>query len=227
MGKFGLGYGSECHLMRWMGRHRRAFDVHLLQALGSGSSIDWLDFDFAPKTKPMQDAELTALDFLDGRPQLQAAWAGFWPRTGTPINWDAVGWLTGSGPPELLLVEAKANLQELRSSTGSKGAGRALINASLDQVKQGLGVPASADWLNGYYQHANRIAVLWFLLQHGIPARLVNIYFVGDQGGTTRTCPTAASGWHTALDSRLRHLALPQKNQLARRIHTVFLDVAG
>ncbi len=225
MGKFGLGYGSECHLLRYMGRHRRALDLQVLQAVGRGQAIDWLDLNFAPKAKPMQDAELTALDFVD-MPRLQAAWTAFWPRTGTPMNWDGVGWLVGDGPPELLLVEAKANIQEIKSSTGAKGAGRALIEQSLDTVKQALGVPPSADWTSGYYQAANRIAALWFLLERGIPARLANIYFVGDKGDPSRTCPTDAAGWKPALDAQSAHLALPKKHPLTGRIHSVFLDVA-
>jgi len=228
MGKFGLGYGSECHLMRWMGRHRRALDRTLLQAIGKGSAIDWLDFRFAPKKKPMQDAELTALDFLDGRPRLQAAWAGFWPHTGTPINWDAVGWLAGSGPPELLLIEAKAHTGELRTSTGSQGASRDLITASFDRVKQTLGAPPTADWLSGYYQAANRLAVLWFLLQEGLPAHLVNIYFVGDRGGRGNpNCPSDKKGWKKPLEDQAAHLGLPTRHPLAGRIHSVYLPVAG
>jgi hypothetical protein len=47
MGKMGYGYGSECHLLRWMGRHRKAFDVAVLSAIKrEGSKIDWLDFNF-------------------------------------------------------------------------------------------------------------------------------------------------------------------------------------
>ena len=34
MARMGYAYGSECHLLRWMGRHRRAFDA----AVGHGLS---------------------------------------------------------------------------------------------------------------------------------------------------------------------------------------------
>ena len=43
MGK--LGYGSEFHLLRWMGRHRKVFDARVSEKL-SVSSVEWLDFQF-------------------------------------------------------------------------------------------------------------------------------------------------------------------------------------
>ena len=227
MGKFGLGYGSECHLLRYLGRHRRVLDLRVLEAVGHGQSVDWLDFDFAPQATPMQDAELVGLDFLDPLPKLRAAWAQFWPQTGSAMNWDGVAWLRGEGPPELLLVEAKANTGEIESSTGAKGAGRDLIGRSLGRVGQELGAPAGADWLTDYYQAANRIAVLWFLLEHGVPARLLNVYFVGDKRGSGRSCPMTPTEWKPALDAQSKHLGLPPGHPLESRMHTLYLPVAG
>ena len=230
MGNFGLGYGSECHLLRYLGRHRRVFDLRVLGATGHGRSIDWLDFDFAPNATPMQDAELTGLDFLAPAPAFRAAWAKFWPQTGKAMNWDAVGWLRGDGPPELVLVEAKAHLGELASSTGATGSGRALIEASLLQVSQALGSSAGANWSTGYYQAANRVAALWFLLQYGVSARLLNVYFVGDHGNAGsggRICPADDAGWKQALDAQSKHLGLPPGHPLESRIHSLYLPVAG
>lgn len=31
MGEMGMGYGSECHLLRYLGRHRRALDARILE----------------------------------------------------------------------------------------------------------------------------------------------------------------------------------------------------
>jgi hypothetical protein len=48
MSKMGYGYGSACHL-RWMGRHRKAFDNAVLSAIQRvGYKIEWLDFEFKP-----------------------------------------------------------------------------------------------------------------------------------------------------------------------------------
>jgi len=89
---------------------------------------------------------------------------------------------------EWLLVEAKANIQELKSSCGAKEkgqrseGGRKLIAHTLAAVKSTLGVAEDRDWLNGYYQYCNRIAVLEFLNRQKVPTRLMFIYFVGDKG---------------------------------------------
>src|SRR5260221_13113313 len=95
-----------------------------------------------------------------------------------PITWDAVGRLSTSQGPEWLLVEAKANLEEMGTSCGaSYDGGRRLIEETLEQTKKDLGVPADANWVDGSYQLANRIAALHHLNRHGEPARLLPIYF--------------------------------------------------
>ena len=90
MAPIGYGYGSECHLLRWMGRHR---DQRVSAAVGKPCSmINWMDFKFN-KRKLWPDSELRGLEFLYDRPNLKAKWQEFWP-TGRGIhNWDAVGWI--------------------------------------------------------------------------------------------------------------------------------------
>jgi len=228
MADIGNGYGSECHLLRYLGRHRRLLDQQVIGAIGRGDRVDWLDFEFDPKRDVWQDAELKGLSFLPSNRQVQAAWEAFWPQGRGIMNWDAVGWLHGGGPPELLLVEAKGNLQEIKSDCGAVSpTSRSMIEASLGRVKTSLRVPAGADWLNGYYQFSNRIAVTWFLVQHGIPVNLLMIYFTGDKGGSGRTCPSKASEWQQALADQDRALKLPDLHPLADRVHKLFLPVAG
>ncbi len=67
MGKMGYEYGSVCLLLRWMGRHRKAFNVAVLLAIKhQGSKIDWLDFEFKPG-EMWPDAELKGMDFFRKR----------------------------------------------------------------------------------------------------------------------------------------------------------------
>ena len=73
MADIGDGYGSECHFLRWMGRHRKLFDERVSAAVSRpGEAINWLDFKFAPNKK-WPDAELKGLEFLYDRPGLKAA----------------------------------------------------------------------------------------------------------------------------------------------------------
>jgi hypothetical protein len=128
--------------------------------------------------------------------------------------------------PEWLLVEAKANVQEMRSNCGaSESGGLPLIRATLDRTKTALGVAPGADWLNGHYQAANRIVALQHLTQHGVRAHLMFIYFCGDQDGPGRSCPATPAGWDEALLMQAKHLGLPSQHPLSDRMHRLFLEV--
>ena len=63
MGQMALGYGSEFHLLRWLGRHRNEFDKRVNSLLKT-DKISWLDFDFDSK-KTIPDKEIIGLNFLD------------------------------------------------------------------------------------------------------------------------------------------------------------------
>jgi hypothetical protein len=224
MGEMGYGYGSECHLLRFMGRHRHLLDQRILAVVG-GDSINWLDFGFDP-SKTWPDAELKGLSFLPEDGAVHDAWKKYWPQGRGIHTWDAVAQVRFGDVEEWLLVEAKANLEELRSDCGAKSArSLATIGRAFDETKWALGVPEDRDWFHGYYQFCNRIAALHFLNKHHIPARLLYIYFVGDKGDARRTCPQDEREWHDALRAQEAHVGLPGGHKLEIRMHKVFLPV--
>lgn len=100
------------------------------------------------------------------------------------------------------------------------------ITAVLDNVKLALGVDAKRNWLDGYYQYCNRIAALHFLESHGIHARLLFIYFTGEQHPGW-SCSADARGWSAALGLMEKHVGLSPENALSRRIHRLFLPVTA
>jgi hypothetical protein len=63
MEQIALGYGSEFHLLRWLGSHRNEFDKRV-KGLIQVDNISWLDFDF-DENNPIPDKELKGLSFLD------------------------------------------------------------------------------------------------------------------------------------------------------------------
>lgn len=226
MGKMGYGYGSEWHLLRWMGRHREAFDKHVLDAIGrSGCTIDWLDFNFDPNIRGA-DNELKGLEFLGTNKQLQKEWNKFWP-TGSGIhNWDAVGWVRSVQGRELLLVEAKAHVGETKTDCQAKDRDSIKrIKGAFGIVKNALGVPSEIDWMKDYYQGANRIAALHFLHQQKIPSHLVFICFIGDLCGSGRNSPQSKPEWQKALDDQDGHIGLPKGHLLENWIHKLFLKI--
>ncbi len=119
MGKIGYGYGSEWHLLRYLGYHRGCLNEQILNLIG-GQQLDWLDFGYSKDNAPLKrDKELVGLEFIDN-PDVQRRWYAFWPQSGSAQNWDAVGKIFVDGKEEWLLVEAKAHIKELQSSCRAK-----------------------------------------------------------------------------------------------------------
>jgi hypothetical protein len=220
--QLGVGYGSEWHLMWYLARHRTALNDAVAAATGA-AGVDWLDFPVRLGTAPQLDEEWKGLDFITSD-QVSTEWRRFWPHGAGIQNWDAIG-LRIQGRTEWLLVEAKANREEIRSDCGAKAAGGLdQIRSALDATKAALGVEPTNDWLRGYYQFCNRLAVLQFLNSRSIPAHLLMIYFTGDQN-EGRMCPGDASGWSAALAAQQEHVGLPSSHRLSNRLHKVFLPV--
>jgi hypothetical protein len=193
-----------------------------MSAVGA-ESIEWQDFHFDPATA-WGDGERRGLDFLPPDHRLSAEWAAFWPGSGNAMNWDAVGRIRHGGKDEWLLVEAKANTRELQGSCGAlERGGRPGIEAALAATKRQLGVTPSADWLNGYFEAANHITVLEFLVSRGEPARLLFVYLLGDKNPAA-ICPVDQSGWEQIVAAQDEHLGILGSHPRADRIHKLFLE---
>ena len=158
---------------------------------------------------------------------LESEWRDFWPTQGNVPNWDAVGRLTGiDGKEEHLLVEAKAHVGEIKSDCRAKEKSKEKIDAAFREVKRGLGIACDNDWKKGYYQFANRLATLYFLDAHGITARLLCIYFIGDKFPNSKcVCPKSQEEWTEALKKQDYYLGLSAEHRLQDRICSVFLPV--
>jgi hypothetical protein len=117
----------------------------------------------------------------------------FWPGRG-PV-WDALA--IDEISRGVVLVEAKSHVPEIRGSGCSATSARSIekIEASLALTKQWLGVAAGSNWKGRLYQSANRLAHLYFFRELvGVPAWLVNIYFVDDPHS-----PTTRRSWDTGI----------------------------
>lgn len=229
MGKIGYGYGSEWHLLRYLGYHRECLQNSILESTG-GSQIQWLDFGFSTVNQPLhQDQEWQGIDFIH-EPEIRKKWNGFWPQTGNPPNWDAVGKLIGETGEEWLLVEAKAHLKEMNSScAATHPKSIEMINKAI-LVSQDSFTASKAPitkWLSPHYQFCNRLAVLHFLMREctpSIPARLVFIYFYGDKNGN-QECPQIAEAWDSDIQKMYDTIGLDSKTELFQRVHKIFLPV--
>uniref|UniRef100_UPI004055A896 hypothetical protein n=1 Tax=Candidatus Electronema sp. TaxID=2698783 RepID=UPI004055A896 len=228
MGKIGDGYGSEWHLLRHLRCDRAYFSRKVAEAIG-GQRVEWLDFKSSPVNEPLKDdREFIGLEFIQDI-QVQKKWKEFWPQTGNTQNWDAVGQIYFEDTPEWLLLEAKGHIGEIKSKCGAKKPNsKKLICSALEETREAVCRPClTANWLEPYYQYANRLAVLYFLLKKCMPAvkaRLLFIYFYGENRKGCN-CPQSEQEWYPAIKDMTKHLGIDNDSELMKSVHCLFLPV--
>jgi hypothetical protein len=230
LARLNASYGSELHLLRMLGRHRHYFDGKVRKAIGA-DSIEWLDFPSGEMRQDREghvewDREWRHFNFLADDDPAKRKWATAWPTHRQGHNWDAIGRIVHKGRPEWLLVEAKANIGELKSHcSAADQSSRELIEGTLNATKMALGARPDCDWTTPYYQFCNRLAALHVIDTARTPARLLFVYFCGDFGGGGRDCPVSEPKWKPALDAMETYVGLPADHRLRDRVHKVFVDV--
>ncbi len=221
------GYGSEWHLRSMLATTPERVSHEILTALTSAGLSSARDLVWHQSYLTMEEPEICGLDFLDSSLLVRQEWSKWWPQRGNVQNWDAVGTLhLEGGETEWLLVEAKANLQEVCSNCGAKEhGGLPLIRSALRETQVAAGVAGEPDWTQPHYQYPNRLALLHFLHRQGVAARLVFLYFTGDKGNERRVCPRSREEWAGTLECMKRTLGLNGQSELEKHVHEVFLDV--
>lgn len=235
--RLAIGYGSAWHVLRCLGWQRERFNTHVARELGA-TRITWIDFpdhtggQSYPSGMPIRDGEWKRINFIKDD-LIQQEYNRFWPQRGEQQNWDAIGRAVIHGTEEWLLVEAKGHEAEIKSNgtDAREAGGRPMIRAAFKDTLMALGYDTTAastrseKWLNGHYQHANRLATLHFFTKHRIPARLIFLYFCGDQHPDGKACPPNANGWRPALEKIDDSLGLKGDSELEKRIHNIFVNV--
>ena len=231
MGTIGCGYGSEWHLLRYLGYHRLVLDAEVLRITGA-LSVQWIDCKFSNKREPLlDDQEWSGVAFIDD-PDVKGAYALYWATTGKRPCWDAIGELQTDKGEEWILVEAKAHTGELSSACAAtnKKNGLDIITRALEATASEVtnnGIPTSA-WLRDYYQYANRLATLHFLTSRTVqpvPAHVLFIYFYGDKRPDNHFCPASAAEWTPILTTVKQALDINPICELMNKVHNLFLDV--
>jgi hypothetical protein len=138
---------------------------------------------------------------------LRDGWKAYWPQRAQTWDGLAVALDADGQPIGPVLVEAKSYPGELRPKSGRSMAGGerlTLIKQRLAETRAWLGVPERREvvkhWEGDLYQSANRYAVLRFFRDVvGIPAWLLNVYFVDDATHTARSRATSKAAWKPVL----------------------------
>jgi len=190
--------GSQLQIQLWVNRRSRELTQAVLAALPSLASLNprirWVSPLESAGFVEYQDREFLRAVALEGcAPQLSR----FWPRGG-PV-WDALAAVETARTADcrrVLLVEAKSHVSEVYGG-GCKASARSRerIEEALGLTKRWLGASSDADWTGALYQSANRLAHLYFFREvMGVPAWLINVYFVNDPHS-----PTSRADWEVAL----------------------------
>lgn len=229
MSTIGYGYGSEWHLLRFLGYHREYLSNQVLNITG-GKNISWLDFGFSKKYAYLNnDRELVGLEFVKD-PKILNNWKNFWPQTGTSQNWDAVGKIDYEDHDEWLLVEAKAHFDEVKSNCGATSP------KSIEKIKNALQKTINSfcfhatpikNWFTPYYQYSNRLASLHFLINECNPtisARILFIYFLGDHR-SDKECPQRAEEWYPIIKNMEKRLEIDKTIALNKRVHHLYIPI--
>ncbi len=192
-------------------------DSDIKKRIKARDTIDWRS-PLENKDRPeLRYAEYRDTDFLKllGLDRLTADLKMFWPIRGP--QWDFFG-IAGQ---TVLLGEAKSHISEVISHCSAKSIdSRTKIQAALDETKRALGIKSPTSWLSPYYQYANRIAHLQFLLCHHVDAYLIFVNFTND---TTMPDPATAAQWQGAMS--LVHASLGIKQSFRQKhIIDVFIE---
>jgi len=143
----------------------------------------------------------------------------FWPRGGP--QWDGLAF---SPTQNIFLFEAKSHIRELvGGGCAASKQSRAQIDRALAAVKQHCGVSKEFSWTGQFYQHANRLAHLyWFRVVQRYPAHLVYVLFTGDQ---EMRGPATEQSWRGAIELMEHSMGLAA-HSLRPFIHYVFVDLS-
>ena len=230
-----LGYGSEFQLLRYLGHHRLELEEAIRKQTGIEGSLTWYDFpkDKSENPRSSLDKEYMGIEFLSDIANyrtLKEKFKEYWPRKsqywdGIILNVDKTTW-------QYILVEAKAHLGELESDTQAESTESITrINKAFDTTQNRFDITTSNDWSKCYYQAANRLAFINFMLDNGIRASLLNIYFINGwikrDLNETRTVIEDKSvkseeEWRKKINEQYTYLGFNHNAQ--KYIHEVFLD---
>ena len=237
MGEMRLWNGSEFQLLRFLGRHRTELEREILRNTNINPDLDyqmeWVDFWYSTKDS-IFDVELTGPDFLyneklidvDG---LSEKWKNYWPQTGTPQSWDAVlnciPLFPTKKPEKWVVVEAKAHLEELESSSQAGTESRKIIAKAFEETKEHFGIKTENSWFDKYYQLANRLAFINFMLSNNIEVSLLNIYFIdGWPDDTSKNVPSREI-WEEKIKDEYKYLGL--NGNTNKYISEIFIRCKG
>ena len=125
-------------------------------------------------------------------------------------------------------MEAKAHVGEIESKCGATHpVSQQKIHLALEKTGRGFDSQSEPveNWLEPYYQYANRLAVLYFLMKECDPAvnvHLLFIYFYGENRENA-ICPRNEQEWLPKLQEMNARLGVNKDCESAQRVHSLLV----
>lgn len=149
----------------------------------------------------------------------------FWPEGGP--NWDGIAVITRrNGEKVLVLIEAKAHKGELSSGKcGAKEPSRKKIKERLELTKAEEHL-SGVDWMNNYYQFANRLAFLLHLRKALKTEQVVFLYllFANDPCWQKKD-RTDNDAWIKAIEKERKFFGIDDKFCQDNGIYDLIVDL--
>jgi len=160
------------------------------------------------------------LEFLRPHGRLPGLWRDAWPQSVPPPSWDIMGRIQRGGSSwERIFTWIAVTPAQVAGGCPTHAAVEVRrIEALLDRAKEAFGVPASADWMSGYFPVAQRLGVLGFLRSNGSCGRLLFTFVCGKSAGSV-----TQSQWRQRMAEADEHLELSGGSALERRVHRLYL----
>lgn len=191
------------------------------------------------KTSPIEDTwckEFKDKSFWDGK--LDKDSNSFWNEMGNPnINrnswpkggpsWDGIAVLTDkNGEKNLLLFEAKAHKSELKNRCQAKKPDSIkVISDQLDKTKKSLGLDENVDWMNNYFQFANRLAFHNYLQNKNIKVALICVYFANDPYWNKKKGHKGKEQWKEAIETEKEYFGIDNAFLKKNHIYNLIIDL--
>jgi hypothetical protein len=231
MAEMALGYGSEYQLLRFLGHHRQELDRLIIKNTKINENLEynmeWLDYPKDKKRKSL-DGEYIGLEFLDKKllNKVSGNWKKYWPKNGP--NWDGIIYCSPIVPNSSLedkwiIVEAKAQIKELESPCQAENKeSKKQIEEAFFVTQRRFNIKTENSWLKQYYQLANRLAFINFMLDNGIQCSLLNIYFINGWPNKPEKNVMNIGTWKEKIHEEYSYLGI--NNEAKKYISEIFIE---
>lgn len=187
--------GSRKHMLDWLDSPDFRADLNAMVS-ASGAVVGADDVRIPREREDPTEARLEAfgprhVSEFSSWQEVRDWWLVHHRGANTP-NWDLVATCSAGGRRGLVLLEAKANVKELKAEGKPLQPGASerstenhnRIGAAINEARAALlpQWPSLAISRDTHYQLSNRIAFAWRLASLGLPVVLVYLGFIGDEG---------------------------------------------